>query len=83
MDEHRERLEKLEEAHTFTERQVDELDGQLQNAFERISRLNRRLDGIEHRLEELKRSGEVDPDDEAEPDAIERPPHSSRPRPND
>ncbi len=87
-DETRQRIERLEEHHSFSAHHTDQLDEQVRAAFERLERLTARLDRLENRMLTLEDAGDLaqqreeaaaeDPDIE-----FERPPHSSRARPGE
>ncbi|MEM1423211.1 MAG: hypothetical protein AAGH64_04325 [Planctomycetota bacterium] len=85
-DDTRDELQRMQEAQGHTDHQVDQLDEQVREAFDRLQRLTARLDALEGRLNTLAAAGEVKlvggAIDEDAPE-FERPPHSSRARPND
>jgi len=50
------RIEKLEEAHAFTERTGEQLSDELRTAYKRIESLEHRLEKLDGRLLELSES---------------------------
>ena len=78
-------LQRMQEAQGHTDHRVDQLDDEVRAAFERLQRLASRLDALEGRLDTLASAGEVKLAGAIDDDApeFERPPHSSRARPND
>ena len=74
MNENSRKLERLEEAHAFSERTTEQLSEDLRDAFERIVRLEARLARLDDRLEQLRET--VEEDERTSEDDL--PPHSVR-----
>ncbi len=84
-DDTKRELERMQQAQGYTEHHVDQLDEQVREAFERLTKLGARLDALEGRLTTLASSGDVRLAGAIDDDGpeFERPPHSSRARPDD
>lgn len=73
-DELHPRIEKLEDAHAFTERHSEKLSDELRLAFDRISRLEKRLLSLDERLVQLSEA--IDEGERTLEDDV--PPHSGK-----
>ena len=62
MDEHTERLTRIEEALGFNDRAVEELNGALREAFARIESLERQVRALGERVASVEEGGEEEED---------------------